>query len=122
MISAHSAVFACRRARLRELAEAGWRRSARSGGRLVGPKMPSHIGRSRASEMPKAAKIMTRKGSVWLGAKAHIIASAQPRPTEIAVVASVKIGVVTMVLRNAGSVKSLNEVADTDIFGFAPSP
>ena len=56
--------------------------------------------------MPKAAKIMTRNTSVRRGANAHSIASSQPRVTEIAVVARVKISVVVKVLRKAGSANS----------------
>ena len=51
-------------------------------------------------------QIMKRKGSVWRGAKAHSMARNQPRPTVMMVVPSVKIAVVTRVLRKAGSVKS----------------
>ncbi len=73
--------------------------------------------------MPKAAKIMKRKGSVWRGAKAHSMARSQPRPTvRIAVVPSVKIAGGHQVLRNAGSVKRLNVVADADIVGACRGP
>ena len=50
---------------------------------------------------------MTRNGVVCLGAKEQSIASTQPIDTEMIVVATVKISVVTSVLRKAGSEKSL---------------